>query len=86
MFLALEEGYWPHEDDVYNPDLPNFGNRNYGVKEASSTLNWDGSTDSYVDIRLFFSFRARDSWSKCRWDPKDESIPKFWSYSDVTEF
>jgi hypothetical protein len=26
MFLAIEGGYWPAPDDVYNPDLPNFGN------------------------------------------------------------
>ncbi len=26
IFLSLEKGYFPHPDDVYNPDLPNYGN------------------------------------------------------------
>ena len=42
-------------------------------------------SDSRVDLRLFYSFRSRDQWAKCRWDPKDESIPKFWRISDVTD-
>ena len=85
MFLALEKGYWPKEDDVYNPNLPNFGNRNYGIEKAYGTVNWDGSTDAFVDLRLFYTFRKRTEWSKCRWDPSDENIPKFCRISDVSE-
>ena len=63
MFLAMEKGYWPHEGDVYDPNLPNFGNSQYGLKEAFGTVFWDGSTDSFVDLRLFYVFRERSSWS-----------------------
>ena len=71
MYLAMEKGFWPHEDDVYNPNLPNFGNRHYGNHEAAGTVFWDGFADSYVDLRLFYVFRGRDMWSRCRWDPAD---------------
>ena len=30
LWLSLENGYYPKDTDVYNPDLPNFGNSNYG--------------------------------------------------------
>lgn len=82
MFLALEEGYWPRATDVYDPELPNFGNSFYG--RGKSTIFWDGTLDSYVDVRLFYVFRDRDNWSQCRWDPNDSSIPRFWRISDVT--
>ena len=36
-------------------------------------------------MRLFYSFRNKATWTKCRWDPNDESIPKFWRISDVTQ-
>ena len=65
--------------------MPNFGNSNYGKPEKFTTLLWDGATDNKVDIRLFYIFRPRDNWSRCRWDPTDESIPKFWRISDVTK-
>jgi hypothetical protein len=57
MFMALEKGYWPSPNDIYHPDLPNFGNSNYGNPEYKSEIFWDGSLDSYVDLRLFYSFR-----------------------------
>lgn len=28
--LLTEEGYFPHPDDVYNPDVEGYGNRNFG--------------------------------------------------------
>ena len=34
LFSNLENGYSPDPNDVYNPDLPNFGNRNYGNPDA----------------------------------------------------
>jgi magnesium-transporting ATPase (P-type) len=49
-------------------------------------LFWDGETDSYLDIRLFYVNRNRETWSKCRWDPQDTSIPRFWRFSDVTDY
>lgn len=30
LFLSPLEGYYPAPTDVYNPDLPNLGNSNYG--------------------------------------------------------
>jgi hypothetical protein len=84
LFIALEEGYYQDNEDVYNPDEPNFGNRNFGNEEWKTTLFWDGATDTFLDIRLFYVFRGKDMWSKCRWEPSDESIPRFWRYSHVT--
>lgn len=84
LFLALENGYYPDENDVYNPDLPNFGNSNYGKEEFLTKLNWDGPLDAYVDIRLFYVFRDKDAWTKCRWNPQDENISAHWRISDVT--
>ena len=84
MFLALEDGYFPDANDIYNADVPNFGNRNFGKPEHSDTIFWDGTQDSYVDIRLFYVFRGRDKWSSCRWDPHDDDIPKFWRISNVS--
>lgn len=83
MFMAIEKGYYPHPDDVYDPNQPNFGNRQYGYDKT--TIFWDGSTDSYVDLRLFYVFRKKDEWAQCRWDPTDEDIPKFWRISDVSD-
>lgn len=85
LFIALEEGYWPLATDVYDPDLPNFGNSRFGDPDQKGPLFWDGSSDSELDLRLFYVHRARDQWSKCRWDPNDENVPKFWRISDVTK-
>jgi len=63
MFLALDIGYSPKDDDVYNPHLPNHGNTNYGRPENFGTIFWDGMEDSRIDIRLFYVFRSKDSWS-----------------------
>lgn len=30
LMMSTALGYQPLGDDVYNPDLPNFGNSNYG--------------------------------------------------------
>lgn len=65
--------------------MPNFGNSHFGDEEMKTTLFWDGSTDAYLDIRLFYVHRNKETWSKCRWDPNDESIPKFWRISNVTD-
>lgn len=64
--------------------MPNYGNSNFGLSNKKADLFWDGNTDTELDIRLFFVFRNRNTWTKCRWDPKDESIPNFWKVSNVT--
>jgi sodium/potassium-transporting ATPase subunit alpha len=84
LFLALEEGYFPKDSDIYDADQPNYGNTNFGDSGKFGTIFWDGSSDTEFDLRLFFTFRNKDNWSKCRWDPNDESIPRFWRISDVT--
>ena len=84
LFLALEEGYYQLNTDVYDADQPNFGNTNFGDADWKTNLFWDGSTDSHLDIRLFYTQRNKETWSKCRWDPNDTSIPKFWRISDVS--
>jgi len=84
LFLALEPGYYPLNSDTYNPDYPNYGNSMFGNEDNSSGLFWDGLTDNELDIRLFFVYRNRDTWTKCRWDPNDESIPHFWRFSHVS--
>lgn len=85
LFIALEPGFYPNDDDVYNPDLPNNGNTNYGKEHFSRTVNWDGPLDAFFDLRLFYVFRDRNSWSRCRWDPADESWPSHWRISDVSD-
>ena len=85
LYLNGEKGYYPQETDVYDPNLPNFGNSNFGNTDYFSALSWGLTNDSKYDVRLFYFSRAKDAWSKCRWDPMDESIPKFWRYSYVTE-
>ena len=82
--LNLENGYEPNPTDVYDPDLPNFGNTNYGNSDKLRTLSWGVEYDILLDVRLFYTSKLRTSWSRCRWDPKDESIPHFWRISDVS--
>jgi hypothetical protein len=67
--LALEEGYYPENNDEYDPNQPNFGNSSFGKESHFSTLFWDGTTDTELDVRLFFTFRDKSTWTKCRWDP-----------------
>lgn len=40
LFLNSETGYFPKSTDVYNPNLPNFGNSNYGYSSERGILNW----------------------------------------------
>ena len=82
--MNLEHGYVPANTDVYNPFLPNFGNSNYGVADKYRTIAWGTVNDSKLDLRLFYVFKHRDDWTKCRWDPNDESIPKFWRISPIS--
>jgi hypothetical protein len=82
--IATEKGYMPNENDVYNPYEPNYGNTNYGRSDKFSMLPWDFMKDNAADMRLFYVFRGKNTWSTCRWDPLDEKWPKFWRISVVT--
>jgi len=81
LFLNDLKGYYPDPNDVYNPDLPNFGNSNYGNSAFHSIVNWGLSYQSTMDTRLFYGSFNRNNWSRCRWSPTDTSIPKFWRIS-----
>lgn len=85
IMLNLSTGYEPDPSDMYNPDLPNFGNRNYGRSEFMRTVAWGLARDAKLDVRLFYVFKTRTSWARCRWDPDDDSVPRFWRYSNITE-
>jgi hypothetical protein len=71
FFLNLTEGYYPKDDDVYNPNEPNFGNSNYGNADYSDTMDWGLKYQTSMDARLFYTSLTVDSFSKCRWDPHD---------------
>jgi sodium/potassium-transporting ATPase subunit alpha len=83
--LIQEPGYYPKNEDVYHAHEPNFGNTNYGYADKYDMLFWDSPLVTYMDIRLFYTFRNASMWSKCRWDPQDDSIPHFWRFSKVTD-
>ena len=74
----------PNDDDEYNPLLTNFGHSNLGGEKVP--LGWDLTKHSKIDIRLFYSQeREEEDWTECRWDPADESIPKYMRISHISE-
>lgn len=83
--LSSEEGYFPAEDDIYNPNAMNKGNSNYGNDNFKDTLSWNYATDGQVDVRLFYSHMAADMWSNCRWNPSDDSYPNFMRKSSIVD-
>jgi sodium/potassium-transporting ATPase subunit alpha len=85
LYINGEQGFYPEASDVYDPNLPNYGNSNFGKAASGSTLQWGTTNDSKIDVRLFYFSKLRSDWSKCRWDPADESIPRFWRHSYVTD-
>jgi hypothetical protein len=68
---------------VYSPYEPNFGNSNFGDSTQLNTLDWGYETDASMDFRIFFTFNQRSDWSRCRWDPTDESVPYFYRMSHL---
>ena len=61
------------------------GNTNYGRDDQRGTMSWNLSAYAAIDSRLFFVLQKKESWGRCRWDPKDESLPKFWRISNISE-
>jgi hypothetical protein len=47
-------------------------------------VNFGKTDDSKMDLRLFFIFKKRTDWAKCRWEPTDTSLPEFWRISNVS--
>ena len=84
LFLNQRSGYYPLATDVYNPDMPNFGNSNFGNPQSSGVISWGLTYQSGIDIRLFYNGLTRSSWGKCRWAPDDTSVPKFYRISPNT--
>lgn len=80
----MESGYFPKAEDVYNPNEPNYGNSNYGKEGELTTLIWDFNNVAKLDFRLFYVFKDKANWSKCRWDPASGDTPEFYNVSDVT--
>jgi hypothetical protein len=83
MFMNPLNGYLPAAEDVYDPDQPNFGNSQFANGNNYGSLAWGYHDNAGVDIRLVFNTYTRTSWTKCRWDPNDESIPQFWRISPL---
>lgn len=55
--------------------------------EGVTPLGWDFTKDSKIDIRLFYHrVRTDEAWTSCRWAPYDESVPKYYRLSNVSEY
>lgn len=81
--LDPEKGYYPNAEDVYNPNLPGNGNSNYKVESKYHAIEWLKTTSGAIDLRLFYTDRDANSWSKCRWNEGDGS-PHFYRVSSFT--
>lgn len=85
LFINQELGYEPNPNDMYDPNQPNMGNTNYGNEDVRRIMSWNASNDARIDSRVFFVHKRKEDWGRCRWDPKDDSLPKFWRISNVTD-
>lgn len=65
--LDAEKGFFPKPTDVYNPNLPCNGNSNCGNDSFKSPISWIKTDEGGLDLRLFYTARAANSWSQCRW-------------------
>jgi hypothetical protein len=83
IWLNKTKGYYPKDTDVYDPSAPHYGNTNYG--KDLTTFTFSTYIYNYMDLRLFFTGLTPMNWSKCRWDPTDDSIPKWWRISWKTQ-
>jgi sodium/potassium-transporting ATPase subunit alpha len=43
LYLNNRKGYFPNSDDIYDPNIPNYGNSNYGNQDKYSVLDWGQS-------------------------------------------
>jgi len=59
-----------------------YGNCNYNNNVYENTLNWNGNKHNGIDFRLFYTGRAPENWSVCRWAEGD-GLP-FYSQSSVS--
>jgi sodium/potassium-transporting ATPase subunit alpha len=65
-----------------------YGNTEYGTDESTwGPLFWDKEKNGKIDIRMFYARdRAADAWTQCRYDPSDESLPRFYKQSYRSEW
>jgi sodium/potassium-transporting ATPase subunit alpha len=65
-----------------------YGNTNYGTPEEDwAILAWDKEKDGKIDIRMFYAKdRTAEDWVQCRYDPADESLPKFYKQAYRSEW
>jgi len=98
--LALIEAPLPADDDVYDPtdfvkgpcvnDATKtclYGNSNWNQDPAEfEPLKWDQTKNGRVDVRMYYGMdRTPEDFVQCRYDPADESLPKFYKYSVITD-
>ena len=88
----------PKPDDVWTPGEEKYdsnrmytninGNTNVASGDKIS-LGWDLTRSNKIDIRLFYSYnfeRKPEDWTKCRWAPDDESLPRYYRISSVSDY
>lgn len=85
LFINQDLGYEPNKSDLYDPFQPNMGNTNYGKEDSRGLMSWNLSANAAIDTRLFFVHKRKEDWGRCRWDPKDESLPHFWRISNISK-
>ena len=82
--LATIKAPLPNPEDEYDPLAVNYGNTNMNGEEVS--FGWDLTKHSKIDIRLFYAAtRTEENWTSCRWDPNDETIPRYMRYSHISD-
>ena len=40
FFMNQLKGYFPLDTDIYNPNVPNFGNSNFGKPDEFNFIDW----------------------------------------------
>jgi hypothetical protein len=63
VFLSDQTGYYPDPEDIYNPNLPNFGNRNFGDPTKAGQISWGMNYQETTDLRLFYTILNVNAWS-----------------------
>lgn len=84
IFLNQKTGFIPLSTDIYNPDQPNFGNSNTFDSDWSDLIDWGLTGKSNLDLRLYYNGFTTKDYAKCRWNPNDENIPRFYRISPHT--
>ena len=84
LYILNKDGWMPAPGDTYNPSVEGKGNSHYGMDEYKTTLIWDKQRREGLDVRLFYADFEPEKWTKCRWDPRDPSVPSYYWKSPIT--